>query len=281
MFSRCARGFSMIVLAAGVLVAAARAEAPRHPAGPEAQAGPGMEAPLRLIESRVGEATHAEAHGAQSDPQQRSLLRNVGEAPIVGWHYGCVYGLQDGRSAHIGVGEDSFGPSVGDPFHPLHETTLLRTGETVPVRPPIPPQREGSFEVWSCGTTAVIFADGTTWGAPQVLEPMFERRRQEVRDALHLLDALDRLDRHSADGRRRVAESVEARLVLESALPENRWGRYRTEVAAALAQSSPAERSEKFGILRERVEIDLDHMLRQLRSEDLQRLPLEETEVTP
>lgn len=277
MSSRCVRSSSMIVLAAGVLSAAAWAEAPRPQAGPE------RAAPLQLSESGVGEAMQSGAPGtlAQPDPQERLLLRHAGEAPIVGWQFGCVYGLQDGRSAHIGVGEDSFGPSVGDPFHPLHETALLRTGETVPVRPPIPPQREGSFEVWSCGTTAVIFADGTTWGAPQVLERMFERRRHEVRDALRLLDALNRLDRQSAGGRRRIAEPAEARSVLESALPENRWGRYRTEVAAALAKSSPAERSETFGTLRERVEIDLEHMLRQLRSEDLQRLPVEETEMTP
>jgi len=275
MSSQCVRS-SIILLAAGVLATAARAEAPRL------RAAPGGAAPLRLVESGVGEPVQSGAPGtlAQTDPQERLLLRNVGETPIVGWQFGCVYGLQDGRSAHLGVGEDSFGPSVGDPFHPLHEMTLLRTWETVPVRPPSPPQRDGSFEVWSCGTTAVIFADGTTWGAPQVLEQMFERRRHEVRDALRLLDALNRLDRQSA-GRRRIAESVEARSVLESALPENRWGRYRTEVAAALGKSSPAEQRESFGTLRERVEIDLEHMLRQLRSEDLERLRMEETERTP
>lgn len=228
----------------------------------------------------VVERTTAIAAGAQSglpsksspQRQERWTLQHTGEVPIVGWRLGCVYGLRDGRSATVSVGADSFGPSVTDPLHPFHEQSLLRPGETVSAELPTPPARESSLEVWSCGPTAVIFADTTTWGAPQALERMFERRRHEVRDALRLLAALDALERRTAAGSRHRVEPDEVRAALESALPEDRWGRYRTEVAAATAEATTTTGTDALEALGKRVEVDVEHMLRQLRAEDLRRL---------
>jgi hypothetical protein len=252
----------MILLAAGVLAAAARAEAPRPQAGPEAQASPERAGPLRLIETGVGAAARSSAFGAASEPSRRHRLHNVGDKAISAWHFACVHGLPDGRAAWVGHGADAFGRRAGD--------TLLPPGEAVDVDVPPAPPRESPFAVWTCGPTAAIFTDATSWGAPEALDLLFGQRVEQAREAMRLRGAVGRL-REASHGRRVDAEEVSS--TLAAALPEDRWGRYRNEIGRVTAGR---EIGEGLRDLEEQLVRDLDAMLPKLRPEDARRLAAEE-----
>lgn len=255
MSSRCVRS-SMILLAAGVLAAAARGEAPRP------QAGPGRAAPLRLIESGVGAAARSSAFGAASEASRRHRLHNVGDKAISAWHFACVHGLADGRAAWVGHGADAFGRRTGD--------ALLPPGEAVDVDVPPAPPRESPFAVWTCGPTAAIFTDATSWGAPEALDLLFGQRVEQTREAMRLRGAVGRL-REASHGRRVDAEEVSS--ALAAALPEDRWGRYRNEIGRV---TGGREIGEGLRDLEEQLVRDLDAMLTNLRPEDARRLAAEE-----
>lgn len=255
MSSRCVRS-SMILVAAGVLAAAARAEAPR------AQAGPGGAAPLRLIESGVGAAARSSTFGAALEAGRRHRLHNVGDKPISAWHFACVHGLPDGRAAWVGHGADAFGRRAGD--------TLLAPGEAVHVDVPPAPPRESPFAVWTCGPTAAIFTDATSWGSPEALDLLFGQRVEQAREAMRLRGAVGRL-REASHRRRLDAEEISS--ALGAALPEDRWGRYRNEISRV---TGGRETHEELRRLEEQLVRDLDAMLPKLRPQDARRLAAEE-----
>ncbi|HEX6202306.1 MAG TPA: hypothetical protein VF100_04820 [Thermoanaerobaculia bacterium] len=266
MFSTVVRTVALCS-AAAILVAATRAEAPR----PEAATRAGS--PLRLIDPSA-----APGAAPQSTPSRRAagaadrqrLLQNTSDSPIAGWHFACVFGLADGRSGWIGQGSDAFpGLRTAETVR-AGEASLLLPGEALVVSVPEPPLRESPYEVWSCGPTAAIFADGSAWGAPRVLDRLFARRLDETREAIRLLRALERVEEAAATRRLAVEEIAAA---LDAALPqEERWGRYRGEVAAATRPESPRAVAAALAELERNLRDDVDRMIAQLRLDDLRQL---------
>lgn len=242
---------TLSLAAAGLAAAVAAAEAR-------------SDAPLRLVEPgaplAVPEASSPRRGGAP--PAEREwLLQNVSDAPIAAWNYACVSGGRDGRGGWTGSGRDGFGSARSG-------SGLLQPGEADVVSLPEPPLRESPFEVWSCGVSAVVFADGRTWGSPEVLDRVFERRVAQAREARRLLGAIERLQPAGAtrllDARRVVA-------VLEAALPEDRVGTYRGRVAG-LESAAGDELAERLAALAVEARSDLDAMLPQLRPQDLRHV---------
>lgn len=229
--------------------------------------------PLRLVApNRAAPQLSSPAlPGRRAD--HRRLLHNVADRPIAAWHFACVHGLADGRTAWVGQGADAFPGSAGAAAGGSDSSLLLEPGEGELVEVPEPPLRESPFEVWSCGPTAAIFADGGTWGSPEILDGLFARRLDETREAIRLLRALERLG-ETATYRRLATEEVDS--ALGAALPEGSWGRYRGEVAAATRAATPRESSEALERLEADVRADLTLMLEQLRPQDLRQLPLDE-----
>lgn len=241
-------------------------------ATPAVQSGAALSAdsPLRLIDPSASRATAPQSsvpHRAPRQEERQRLLQNTAQSPIAAWHFACVFGLADGRSGWIGRGSDTFpdgleSEETGGP-------SLLAPGEAVVVTLPEPPPRRSPYEVWSCGPTAAIFADGTTWGAPLNLDRLFARRSDETREAMRVLRALERLA-EAATFRR--LDRAEAASTLAVALPEARWGRYRGDVAAVTDPDSADDLDEALRRLESEVRDDLDRMLDQLRPEDRRRL---------
>jgi hypothetical protein len=123
---------------------------------------------------------------------------------------------------------------------------------------------------WTCGPTAAIFTDATSWGAPEALDLMFGQRVEQAREAMRLRGAVGRL-REASHGRRVDAEEIDS--ALAAALPEDRWGRYRNEIGRV---TGGREIGEGLRDLEERLVRDLDAMLTGLRPEDARRLAAEE-----
>ncbi|HEX6202847.1 MAG TPA: hypothetical protein VF100_07585 [Thermoanaerobaculia bacterium] len=147
------------------------------------------DAPLRLVEPgaplTVPQAPSPRRGG--TPPAEREwLLQNVSDAPIAAWNHACVPGGRDGRGGWTGSGRDAFGSARAG-------SGLLQPGEADVVSLPEPPPRESPFEVWSCGVPAVVFADGRTWGSPEVLDRVFGRRVAQAREARRLVGAIERL----------------------------------------------------------------------------------------
>jgi hypothetical protein len=209
-------------------------------------------------------------HRASRPEERQRLLQNTADSPIAAWHFACVFGLADGRSGWIGEGADAFPGLRSDETVRAGDASLLLPGEALLVTVPEPPVRESLYEVWSCGPTAAIFADGDVWGSPQVLDRLFARRLDDTREAIRLLRALERVEEAAAT-RRLEVEGIAA--ALDAALPqEERWGRYRGEVAIATRPESPRAVAAALAELERNVRDDLDRMLAQLRPEDLRRL---------
>lgn len=254
-------------LAAATLTAATPAGALR----PDAASRAGS--PLRLIDPSAAPDAAPQSvasRPAASAADRQRLLQNTSDAPIAGWHFACVFGLADGRSGWIGEGADAFpGLRTGETVR-AGDASLLLPGEALVVTVPDPPDRLSPYEVWSCGPTAAIFADGSAWGASQVLDRLFARRLDETREAIRLLRALERVEEAAA---RRRLEVEEIAAALDAALPqEERWGRYRGEVAIATRPESPRAVAAALAELERNVRDDLDRMLAQLRPEDLRQL---------
>lgn len=196
-------------------------------------------------------------------------LRNVGETPIVAWHFACVAGTQNGREGWVGQGADAFRALArGD----AGSTPPLAPGETLTIEMPAMPSAGSRYEVWACGPTAAITSDLVSWGAPEVLERIFGQRRSEAREARRVLDAIDRLQHLGPS----VLSSAEELSSLEAALPGDRWGTYRRDVVAVGESKRPEVIRQRLDTLRERVHEDLSTILSQLRPTDLRALGEEE-----
>lgn len=248
---------SMTLCLAAVGLAAAVAVA-----GPGPDAGSAT-APLRLLapgEAALAAPETASRRRAGAPPADgERLLQNVGDAPIAGWQHSCVHGLADGRGGWVGSGRDAFGSA-------RVASGLLQPGEADPVSVPEPPPRESPFQVWSCGVAAVIYADGSTWGSPEILDRFFERRVAQAREAQRLLDAIGRLQ---PEGASRLLDAHEVVSALEAALPTDRSGVYRDRVAALDRASAGADLAERLTALAGELRSNLDAMLPRLRPQDL------------
>jgi hypothetical protein len=223
------------------------------------------DSPLVVLHRDLPASRHA-ASGVEDVGTGQWTLMNIGEVPIVAWHFACVHGSADGRETWIGQGSDTVEWTSEATPSPAATTAPIAPGGTVVVDMPVPARRN-EISVWACGPTAAVAADLSSWGAPEVLGGIFERRRQSAVEAHRLLEAIRRV-REVAAARELDRGAILA--TLEAALPVGRLGAYRGEVASAGRPSSTDAILGNLEALERRIGADLRRMSEHLRPEDLE-----------
>lgn len=184
------------------------------------------------------------------------VLTNVSERPFVAWTIKYVVRSSQGVEAYSMIQEDYF----RSPVFPGGEENFIAPGESVRVEkmgePWVRDDHRGPGFGLFYEIGALVFAGGEAVGDPEIVERIFERRRDLTQNAMATMALLER--------GREVDESV-----LDD-LPDiyrNRLNNYSDPAAATRA-------------LRERATRDFRNALTHLRPDDLRRLGIDE-EVKP
>lgn len=117
------------------------------------------------------------------------IYRYAGDRVVTAWAYSCVSAAEDARTGR--------GSTIHDAFVSLGRTGLpvgLAPGETVELRFGYEPS-EDLMRVQTCGFSALLFDDGSSLGAPEVIESIEARRRQMVEGLREAASALREIER--------------------------------------------------------------------------------------
>ncbi|HMB52582.1 MAG TPA: hypothetical protein VKU40_04655 [Thermoanaerobaculia bacterium] len=196
----------------------------------------------------------------------RLVYRNESDRTIVASDFRCTVATNDGRTGWSGTSSDAFSLATihrGE-VRGFPGDNTIGPGETVEKEFGTEFRRDGPFAVQVCGPAAVILDDGSYSGAPEVLDPLFDRRRALVAEVRDLASKLRRLEAATPSGARQGALDE-----LRTSAARLGGGIYSQSIEqlgqAHDAGSLPVHRVRQ---LRESVEADYQRALRHLRPSD-------------
>lgn len=193
------------------------------------------------------------------------VYRNDGDLAVTAWSFRCVIAMNDGRTGWSGSVGDVFGPAFGSGGE--EPDSYVQPGETLEFDSGADFRRDGPFAVQTCGLVAVVLADATAHGDPQVVEEIFGRRRSLVGDERAAIAGIDAI----LSGERPMAGDADFREAL-ARLPGN--GVYDSYLGPVVELSRRTGRPETRELrrLRDVMEQHLEGQLPHLRSQDLERI---------